>query len=80
MTDEDIKEAARDYQSLSDVVLWSLPDALLQPLLTRLQLGTDDNFSQHHAKKWLLSADPALRAVVIKESMHWKKGIATQVT
>lgn len=64
---------------MSDLVLWSLPNALLQPLLARLQLNIGQKFTEQDAKKWLLSADPALRAVVIKEALQWKKGGVGQV-
>lgn len=79
VTDEDIQAANQEYQSLSDLVLWSLPNVLLQPLLVRLQLDVGQKITEQSAKKWLLSADPALRSVVIKEALQWKRGPVSQV-
>lgn len=39
-----------EYSGLSEVVLWSLPDSLLQPLLLRLQGEKDNNFKQQFEK------------------------------
>lgn len=64
--------ANEEYQSLSDLVLWSLPEQLLQPLLVRLRL--DHGLKENNVKRWLLSADPALKSVVSKEALQWKKG------
>lgn len=77
ITEEDINLANTEYQALSDLVLWSLPDILLHPLLIRLHLDVNPN-KEWCAKKWLLKADPALRSVVSKEALQWKKGTATQ--
>lgn len=77
ITEEEIKAANEEYQSLSDLILWSLPDVLLQPLLARLRL--EGHESEQKAKKWLLSADPALRSVVTKEALQWKKTALNQV-
>nr|CAH7712875.1 unnamed protein product [Callosobruchus chinensis] len=72
ITEEEIKTANEEYQSLSDLVLWSLPDVLLQPLLVRLRLDVNNSITEQNAKKWLLSADPELRSVVSKEALQWK--------
>jgi leucine-rich repeat-containing protein 49 len=79
VTEEEVKRANEEYQSLSDLVLWSLPDVLLQPLLVRLRLDVSYGVSEQNAKKWLLSADPDLKSVVSKEALQWKKGCAVQV-
>lgn len=71
--------ANEEYKSLSDIVLWSLPDVLLQPLLMRLRIDVTEENSELNAKKWLLNADPALKNVVSKEALQWKKGNITQV-
>ncbi|KAJ8924344.1 hypothetical protein NQ315_007140 [Exocentrus adspersus] len=76
ISQEDIKKANEEYKSLSDLVLWSLPDVLLQPLLVRLRIDTNHGVPEQNAKKWLLSADPELRSVVSKEALQWKKRIA----
>ncbi|KAB0803978.1 hypothetical protein PPYR_00948 [Photinus pyralis] len=73
ISEEDIRAANEEYQSLSDIVLWTLPNTLLQPLLVRLQLDVSQKIPEQNAKKWLLSADPALRSVVIKEALQWKR-------
>lgn len=77
VTEEEIKTANEEYQSLSDLILWSLPDVLLQPLLVRLRL--EGHESEQKAKQWLLAADPALRSVVTKEALQWKKSAVNQV-
>lgn len=79
MTANDIIAANEEYQSLSDLVLWSLPEVLLQPLLTRLHIDLYQTGTEQSAKEWLLKADPALKSVVTKESLQWKKGASTQV-
>lgn len=80
VTENEIKEANLEFQSLSDLVLWSLPDMLLQPLLFRLRLDVSCGLSEQNAKKWLLGADPDLRSVVSKEALQWKKEGSAQVT
>lgn len=72
-------KANAEYQSLSDLVLWSLPGVLLQPLLARLRIDVSQGMTEQNAKKWLLKADPALRSVVSKEALQWKKGAVSQV-
>lgn len=80
ISDSEIEAANFEYQSLTDLVLWSLPDVLLQPLLVRLRLDSNQSAKEGgSAKKWLSSADPALRNVVSKEALQWKKGTVSQV-
>nr|XP_023022327.1 leucine-rich repeat-containing protein 49 [Leptinotarsa decemlineata] len=78
ITGDEIKLANEEYQSLSDLVLWSLPDVLLQPLLVRLRIDINHGVSEQNPKKWLLSADPELKSVVSKEALQWKKASASQ--
>ncbi|KPJ09547.1 Leucine-rich repeat-containing protein 49 [Papilio machaon] len=75
VTDEELKSANRTYQGLSDIVLRAIPDAPLQPLLSRL--GRNSN-STSSAKAWLRAADPALRDVIAKEALQFKKGQVSQ--
>lgn len=67
------------YQSLNDLVLWSLPDAMLQPLLGRLRIDVNQGVTEQNVKKWLLSAESELRSVVSKEALQWKRGAVSQV-
>lgn len=61
--------------------MWSLPDMLLQPLLVRLRLDMNESMNpKRGAKNWLMSADPALRNVVTKEALQWKKTTVNQVS
>lgn len=76
MTDDEIKLANQTYAGLSDIVLRAIPDAPLQPLLARL--GRNGN-SSTSAKSWLRAADPALRDVIAKEALQYKKGNVSQV-
>ncbi|CAH0550353.1 unnamed protein product [Brassicogethes aeneus] len=78
VTDEEIASANEEFRGLSDLVLWSLPDVLLQPLLERLRIDVNRGLTEDNAKKWLLTADPALRSVVSKEALQWKKGAPSQ--
>ncbi|GLH07241.1 Protein artichoke [Gryllus bimaculatus] len=78
ITDEDITTACEEFQGLSNIVLWSLPESLLQPLLSRLRLEGSRGSSQQSAKQWLFTADPALRSVVAKEALQWRRGTLTQ--
>ena len=81
ISDEDVIAASEEYQGLSDIVLYSLPDSLLQPLLGRLHLeGSRTTTQPVNAKQWLWSADPALRSVVGKEALQWRRGMITQVS
>lgn len=60
------------------MVLWSLPESLLTPLLNKLRLEINSNIS---AKQWLYKADPALRSVICKEALQWRPtNILSQVT
>lgn len=63
-------EAHRMYEGLSDLVLWSLPDTVLDPLLVRLRLEETCTASRLTAKQWLMQADGALRSVVGKEALQ----------
>ena len=72
---DNIAKATEEFQGLSELVLWSLPDSLLQPLLSRLRLET----SQQTARHWLWNADPALRTVVAKEALQWRRTNLSQV-
>ncbi|XP_039276071.1 uncharacterized protein LOC111044844 [Nilaparvata lugens] len=74
VTEEEIVAAASEFAGLSDLVLSSLPDSLLQPLLSRLRLETQ----QQSARDWLWAADPALRTVVAKEALQWRRLNHTQ--
>lgn len=73
ITEDEIQEAEQQYIGLSDLVVWSLPDALLQPLLTRLRLEENCAASKMSAKDWLMQADVSLKNVVGKEALQWKK-------
>ncbi|OWR46889.1 leucine-rich repeat-containing protein 49 [Danaus plexippus plexippus] len=75
VTDEEIKSANATYAGLSDVVLRALPDAPLQPLLSRLGKSRNSTIS---AKAWLRAADPALRDVIAKEALQYKKSHVSQ--
>lgn len=95
VTEEMVASAAAEFRGLSDLVLWSLPDSLLQPLLSRLRLdGTraagasqgagpgaaqGQAGSQLSARQWLWTADPALRSVVGKEALQWRRTTLSQV-
>lgn len=81
ISDEEVAAASAEFQGLSDIVLCSLPDTLLQPLLGRLNVDGSHFISQqpNSAKQWLWSADPALRSVVAKEALQWHRGMLSQV-
>jgi hypothetical protein len=81
ISDEEVSAASAEFQGLSDIVLCSLPDTLLQPLLGRLNVEGSQFISQQpiSAKQWLWSADPALRSVVAKEALQWHRGMLSQV-
>ncbi|EEB15486.1 conserved hypothetical protein [Pediculus humanus corporis] len=74
ITERDLAQVAAEYQSLSDLVLWSLPENLLQPLLSRLRIDGTRTNPQQTARQWLMNADPALRSVVCKEALQWRRG------
>ncbi|XP_012227652.1 leucine-rich repeat-containing protein 49 [Linepithema humile] len=80
ITAEEIELANREYAGLVDIVMCSLPDSLLQPLLQRLHLEKVQRQSgeQITAKQFLFNCDPALRSVVAKEALQWRKGNVTQ--
>ncbi|KDR12222.1 hypothetical protein L798_13829, partial [Zootermopsis nevadensis] len=78
--DEEVAAASNEFQGLGDIVLCSLPDALLQPLLGRVHVEGSQSLIQQsvNAKQWLWSADPALRSVIAKEALQWRKGTLSQ--
>ncbi|XP_076284245.1 uncharacterized protein LOC143210882 isoform X1 [Lasioglossum baleicum] len=80
ITNEEIELANKEYAGLIDIVMCSLPETLLQPLLQRLHLEKvqRQNGEQITAKQFLLNSDPALRSVVAKEALQWRKGSITQ--
>ncbi|XP_050352580.1 leucine-rich repeat-containing protein 49 [Nymphalis io] len=75
VSEEELKSANQTFNGLSDIVLRALPDAPLQPLLERL--GKSGNCTVS-AKTWLRGADPALRDVIAKEALQYKKGHVSQ--
>ncbi|KOC59778.1 Leucine-rich repeat-containing protein 49 [Habropoda laboriosa] len=81
ITNEDIDLANKEYAGLVDIVMCSLPESLLQPLLQRLHLEKVQRQigEQITAKQFLLNSDPALRSVVAKEALQWRKGSITQL-
>ncbi|XP_053669892.1 uncharacterized protein LOC128720257 [Anopheles nili] len=78
VTPEEVQTAEASYAGLSDLVLWSLPEGLLQPLLQRLRLEETAHASKMTAKEWLMQADPSLKNIVGKEALQWKKHSTTQ--
>lgn len=81
MTEELINEANEEYSGLADVVIWSIPDILLQPILHRYRLERiqKQHGEQLTAKQFLFASDPAIKTVVAKEALLWRKGNVTQV-
>lgn len=78
ISDEEVAEAENTYGGLSDLVLWSLPDSLLQPLFTRLRVDEVVLNNKMSPKEWLMKqADESIRQVVGKEALQWKKTTAT---
>ncbi|XP_014472267.1 PREDICTED: leucine-rich repeat-containing protein 49 isoform X1 [Dinoponera quadriceps] len=80
ITAEEVELANQEYAGLIDIVTCSLPDSLLQPLLQRLHLEKVQRQSgeQITAKQFLFNCDLALRSVVAKEALQWRKGSVTQ--
>ncbi|KAH8379655.1 hypothetical protein KR009_006432 [Drosophila setifemur] len=74
VTEAEVEAANAMYAGLSDLVLWSMPEVMLQPLLARLRLDETCTASKLSPKEWLLRADnKSLRLVVGKEALQWKK-------
>ncbi|XP_064539355.1 uncharacterized protein LOC135429096 [Drosophila montana] len=72
------EQANAMYTGLSNLVLWSMPDGMLQPLLARLRLDESCTASKLSPKEWLLRPEnKSLRLVVGKEALQWKKTTAT---
>lgn len=79
ITEEEIAEAENTYNGLSELVLWSLPENLLNPLFTRLRVDEMLQNSKITPKEWLMKqADESIRLVVGKEALQWKKNNAAQ--
>lgn len=72
ITDDEISIATAQYKTLSDLILWSLPDTTIEPLLTRLHFDEPCAASKLNPKEWLLMADESFRNVVSKEALQWK--------
>ncbi|XP_058454050.1 uncharacterized protein LOC131432028 [Malaya genurostris] len=77
ITEEEVRSAENMYSGLSDLVLWSLPEGLLQPLLQRLRLEETAHATKMTAKEWLMQADSSLKNIVGKEALQWKKHHST---
>ncbi|KAM7357436.1 uncharacterized protein ACRADG_002786 [Cochliomyia hominivorax] len=74
VTAQEIEKANAIFAGLSDLILWSMPDSMLQPLLTRLRLDESCTASKLLPKQWLRKPDnKSLRLVVGKEALQWKK-------
>lgn len=73
ITKEEIDAAQTKYSGLSDLVLWSLPESTIEPLLLRLNLEEScTTIEKIKPKQWLMSADLSLRSVVGKEALQCK--------
>lgn len=78
ISEDEIAEAENTFGELSDLVLWSLPDSLLQPLFTRLHVDEVLLSNKMTPKEWLMKqADESIRQVVGKEALQWKKNTTT---
>lgn len=79
ITEEEIAEAENTYNGLSELVLWSLPESLLNPLFTRLRVDEMLQNTKITPKEWLMKqADESIRLVVGKEALQWKKNNSAQ--
>lgn len=79
ITEEETAEAENTYNGLSELVLWSLPENLLNPLFTRLRVDEMLQNSKITPKEWLMKqADESIRLVVGKEALQWKKNNSAQ--
>ncbi|XP_031637306.1 uncharacterized protein LOC116349845 [Contarinia nasturtii] len=73
ITKEEIDAAQHFFEGLSNLVLWSLPESTIEPLLLRLNLEEScTNVEKIKPKQWLMSADLSLRTVVGKEALQCK--------
>lgn len=73
ITKDEIDSAQTIYSGLSDLVLWSLPESLIEPLLLRLHLEESCTSGEKiTAKQWLMASDSSLRSVVGKEALQCK--------
>ncbi|KAH8365500.1 hypothetical protein KR093_001428 [Drosophila rubida] len=78
IVEAEVEAANAMYAGLSNLVLWSMPDGMLQPLLARLRLDETCTASKLSPKDWLLRAEnKSLRLVVGKEALQWKKAQST---
>lgn len=81
ITEAEVEAANAMYAGLSNLVLWSMPDGMLQPLLARLRLDETCTASKLSPKEWLQRGEnKSLRLVVGKEALQWKKAAATTTT
>ncbi|XP_058808436.1 leucine-rich repeat-containing protein 49 [Phymastichus coffea] len=80
VTEESVNVANEEYSGLADIVIWSIPDALLQPILHRYRLERiqKQHGEQLTAKQFLFNSDPAIKTVIAKEALLWRKGNITQ--
>ena len=79
ISETEVSEAESTYGGLSDLVLWSLPESLLQPLFQRLHVDEVLQNNKMTPKEWLMKqADESIRQVVGKEALQWKKSTAPQ--
>ncbi|KAI5709022.1 hypothetical protein M8J76_008307 [Diaphorina citri] len=75
ISEQESLEASSQFSGLGDLVLSCLPDSLLEPLLSRLRL--DKQAEGMTAKQWLFTADPALKSVLSKEALQWRRNATT---
>lgn len=75
VTEQEIADSLTAYSGLSDLVLWSLPETLLEPLLLRLRLDESCTTNNLSAKQWLMDADASLKNVVGKEALQCKPAV-----
>jgi leucine-rich repeat-containing protein 49 len=74
ITDQEIQDAEITYSGLADLILWSLPDSLLQPLFSRLHVEEKIQSNKITPKEWLMQyAEESIRHIVGKEALQWKK-------
>lgn len=61
-----------EYSGLLWLVLTSLPNATLTPLLSRLNADSSGTTNNLGSTQWFDTAESSLRNVVVKESMQWR--------
>ncbi|XP_055380703.1 uncharacterized protein LOC129611539 [Condylostylus longicornis] len=73
ITTLEIENAQKSFKIISDIVLWIIPESILQPIVHKLHFEEKYTMSSFYSKELLPKIDKNAKEIVSKEALIWKK-------